>query len=97
VLYKSLMDQRRVWVQRIRTELFHHGVALPEGEIGSKETRAWLAGDGVQLSAATRQRITAGYHMIDATDAEILPLKGDLDVSGDGNRPARPWPTLTTG
>jgi hypothetical protein len=32
-LYKSLADQRRVWIQRIHAELFQHGVALPEGEI----------------------------------------------------------------
>src|ERR1700674_4414516 len=45
VLYKSLLDQRRVWIQRIHAELFQHGVALPEGEIRSKDTRIWLASD----------------------------------------------------
>jgi len=29
-LYKSLIDQRRVWVQRIHAELFQHGVAVPD-------------------------------------------------------------------
>ena len=29
-LYKSLVDQRRVWIQRIHAELFQHGVAVPE-------------------------------------------------------------------
>ena len=28
-LYKSLLDQRRVWIQRIHAELFQHGVAVP--------------------------------------------------------------------
>jgi hypothetical protein len=64
-----------VWIQRIHAELFQHGVAIPEGEIRSGQTRAWLAGDGVPLSAAARHRITAGYRMIDATDAEILTLQ----------------------
>jgi transposase len=81
-LYKSLMDQRRVWIQRIHAELYQHGVALPEGQIRSAHTRAWLAGDAVQLSAAARQRITVGDRMIDATDAEVLPLRRDLERFG---------------
>ena len=43
VLYKSLIDQRRVWIQRIHAELFQHGVALPEDQIRSERTRDWLA------------------------------------------------------
>ncbi len=81
-LYKSLMDQRRVWIQRIHAELYQHGVALPESQIRSAPTRAWLAGDAVQLTAAARQRITVGYRMIDATDAEVLPLRRDLERFG---------------
>ena len=38
-LYKSLVDQRRVWIQRIHAELFQHGVAVPEAEIRSADTR----------------------------------------------------------
>ena len=34
-LYKSLVDQRRVWTQRIHAELFQHGVAVPEAAIRS--------------------------------------------------------------
>ncbi len=82
VLYKSLMDQHRVWIQRIHAELFQHGVALPEGEIRSSGTRLWLASDEVELSPAARQRINAGYHMIDATDAEVLPLKKQIESFG---------------
>src|SRR5918996_1980999 len=50
-LYKTLLDQRRMWIQRIHAELFHHGVSLPEGQIDSAETRDWLAGDTMVLSA----------------------------------------------
>ena len=59
-------------------------MSLPEGQISSAETRQWLAGDTVQLSAAARQRIGVGYHLIDATDAMRLPLRGDLDRFGRG-------------
>jgi transposase len=81
-LYKSLIDQRTVWGQRIHAELFQHGVAVPEGAIRSEHTRAMLADPNVQLSPAARQRITIGYRMIDATDAEALPLRADLQRFG---------------
>jgi len=78
-LYKTLLDQRRMWIQRIHAELFQHGVSLPEGQIAAPQTRDWLAGQGVQLTAAARQRITVGYHLLDATDAMRLPLRADLE------------------
>ena len=81
-LYKSLVDQRRAWIQRIHAELFQHGVAVPEGEIRTPSTRAWLAGDDVALTTAARQRIRVGYAMIDATDAEAAPLKQQLTRFG---------------
>ena len=48
-LYKSLIDQRTVWTQRIHAELFQHGVVVPEGQIRSAATRSWLAGDEVTM------------------------------------------------
>jgi transposase len=81
-LYKTLLDQRGMWIQRIHAELFQHGVSLPEAQISSGETRDWLASDTVQLSAAARQRIAAGYHIIDATEAVRLPLRADLERFG---------------
>ncbi len=81
-LYKSLVDQRTVWGQRIHAELYQHGVAVPEGAIRSEKTRAMLADPSLQLSPAARQRIRVGYAMIDATDAEAQPLKRDLQRFG---------------
>ncbi|MHB1445486.1 MAG: IS110 family transposase [Acidimicrobiales bacterium] len=81
-LYKTLLDQRRMWIQRIHAELFQHGVSLPEAQITSTETRNWLASDTVQLSEAARQRIEAGHQIIDATDAVRLPLRADLERFG---------------
>jgi transposase len=77
-VYKTLVDERRVWVQRIHAELFQHGVALPDGEIRDEQTRAWLAGDTVELSPAGRQRVGVGYRVIDAVEAEIVPLRRQL-------------------
>jgi transposase len=81
-LYKSLVDQRRVWIQRIHAELFQHGVAVPEAEIRTAATRAWLTGEEVGLTPAARQRVRVGLTMIDATDAEALPLKEQLTRFG---------------
>lgn len=81
-LYKSLVDQRTVWGQRIHAELYQHGVAVPEGAIRSEKTRAMLADPSLQLSPAARQRIRVGYALIDATDAEAQPLKRDLQRFG---------------
>lgn len=74
-LYKSLVDQRRVWVQRIHAELFQHGVALPEGDMRSLQVRSWLQSSQVELTPAARQRVETGYRMIDATQEEIAPLR----------------------
>src|SRR5438552_13325724 len=53
-LYKTLLDQRRMWIQRIHAELFQHGVSLPQGQIAAPQTRDWPARQGVQLTAARR-------------------------------------------
>jgi transposase len=81
-LYVSLVDQRTVWCQRIHAELFQHGVAVPEGAIRTPKTRALLADTSLRLSPAARQRIVVGYRMIDATDAEALPLRQELQGFG---------------
>ncbi|MGH9225315.1 MAG: IS110 family transposase [Acidimicrobiales bacterium] len=81
-LYKTLLDQRRMWIQRIHVELSQHGVSLPEGQISSAATRDWLAGDTVALSAAATQRVAVGYHMIAATQAALVALRADIERFG---------------
>jgi transposase len=81
-LYKSLVDQRLVWVQRIHAELFQHGAAVPEAQIRTAATRARLMDDELALSAAARQRLEVSYAMIDATDAQTGPLKEQLTRFG---------------
>jgi hypothetical protein len=60
--------------QRIHAELYQHGVTIPEGAIRSAKTREMLADPKIEVSPAAQQRIRAGYRMIDASDAEALPL-----------------------
>jgi transposase len=77
-LYKTLLDQRTCWTQRIHAELYHHGVAVPEAHIRSDQTRGLLADPGLGLTPAARQRITTGFAMIDATDAQLVPLRVEI-------------------
>jgi transposase len=81
-LYKSLVDQRTQWIQRIHAELFQHGLPVPDGEIVSPATKAWLCDPALPVSDAARQRIRTGYTMIDATNAEALPLRAELTRFG---------------
>ena len=53
-LYVSLVNQRTVWCQRIHAELYHHGVAVPEGAIRTAKTRAMLA-DEIAAAVAGRR------------------------------------------
>jgi len=76
-LYKSLLDQRTAWTQRVHAELYQHGVAVPEDRIASTNTQAWLA-NGVELSDAGRLRVRTGYQMIEATNLALLPLRAEL-------------------
>jgi transposase len=77
-LYKTLLDQRTQWTQRIHAELYQHGVAVPEDTIRSDKTRRLLFDPGLAVSPAAGHRIRTGYAMIDATDTELLDLKRRL-------------------
>ena len=90
-LYKSLVDQRRVWIRRIHAELFQHGVAVPEGAIRSTATRDRLLGDDVDLTPAGRQRVRVGYSMLEATDVEAQSLNRDCSASVIASRRVGRW------
>jgi transposase len=77
-LYKTLLDQRTQWIQRIHAELYQHGVALPDGQIRSEATRSLLTDPALAISPAAQRRIAAGYAMIQATDAQLEPLRAEL-------------------
>ena len=89
-LYKSLVDQRAVWVQRIHAELYQHGVALPEEHVRSENTRELLMdGADLELSAAAQQRIRVGYRMIDAVHAEAEALRDQVTKFGRKQKACR--------
>ena len=81
-LYKTLVDERSSWVQRIHAELYQHGVTLPETSIRWAKTRELLEDDGLEISPAGRQRVLTAYRMIDAITVESRALKADLQRFG---------------
>jgi transposase len=74
-LRHTLVDQRREWQQRMQAVLYHHGVP-PRRWLMTSESRAWLARLG--LPPAAREQITVALSMIDAHDAQLVPLDQEL-------------------
>lgn len=76
-LYKSLVDTRTEWLQRMHAVLFHQGVPVPEGQLTVPGVRAWLLGE-VDLSPAGRRQLRTGYGMVDHVNGELSELRRDL-------------------
>jgi transposase len=74
-LRHTLVDQRREWQQRMQAVLYHHGVP-PRSWLLGVESRAWLV--GLTLPAAAREQITIALTLIDALDAQLVPLDREL-------------------
>ena len=96
-LYKSLVDQRTMWCQRIHAELYQHGVAVPEGAIRSARDpgaargrrRAAVAGgpaaDPGRLSDDRRDRCRGPAAQARPATLRCPPAR----VSGVGRRAVR--------
>lgn len=74
-LRKTLVDERTAWQQRIHALLFHHGIRRPRALL-TRDGRASL--DRLELSPSARQALTVALAMIDACDAQIVPLDREL-------------------
>jgi transposase len=70
-LRHTLVDQRREWQQRMQAVLYHHG-APPRAWLLGTASRAWLT--SLQLPPAAREQITIALTLIDAVDAQLVPL-----------------------
>lgn len=74
-LRKALVDDRTAWIQRIRAQLFHHG--LPDAsKLTTAAGRMML--DTASLPAAARQVIDVAVRSIDRLEDEIAPLDAQL-------------------
>jgi len=75
-LRKTLVDERTAWVQRIRATLFHHGVSGVPDELLSERGRAFLA--ALELPSDALERIEVSLQMVEALNAQLAPLEGEL-------------------
>jgi transposase len=70
-LRHTLSEQRSEWQQRIQATLYHHGCPQRRSlMIG--DGRAWLAAQPLPQTA--REQVTVALAMIDALEAQIVPL-----------------------
>jgi transposase len=74
-LYKTLVDERTGWQQRIHAVLFHQG-APSITDLLTVEGRRRL--DAAALSPAGRQAVTVGLRAIAHIDQELVPLRAEL-------------------
>jgi transposase len=74
-LYKDLSDERTGWQQRMHATLYHLGAPAQRNLlVGDRDRLARIQG----LSPAARQAITVALSMIDALDAQIAGVRGEL-------------------
>ena len=97
-LYKTLVDQRSTWVQRIHAELYQHGVTLPESSIRWAKTRELLRRRRTRDQSGRPATGPDGYRMIDAITDRVTPAEGrPADASGLVSPVVERWSTASTG
>src|ERR687895_1768906 len=70
-LRHTLVDQRREWQQRMQAVLYHHGVP-PRSWLLGAANRRWLI--ELDLSPSGREQITTALTLVDAIEAQLVPL-----------------------
>jgi transposase len=72
----TLIDERTQWLQRIQATLFHHGVGGTPERLRTAEGREFLV--RLPLPDDARERIEIALGMIDAIEAQLVPLEREL-------------------
>src|SRR3954469_3061733 len=76
-LFKDLREEHTAWVQRVHAILLHQGAPAIAGDLlGADNRRRLEAAD--QLSAAGREAVVAALRILDALDAELVPLRKQI-------------------
>ena len=94
-LYKTLVDQRSTWVQRIHAELFQHGVTLPETSIRWAGTGELLDDEQLEIEPRVAADVTRSDNRRDHD--RVTPVEGrhaalrstSAGLSGTGRQPVR--------
>jgi transposase len=76
-LFKDLREEHTAWVQRIHAILLHQGAPAIVGDLLGGDNRRRLAA-GEQLSPAGREAVAAALRILDALDAELVPLRKQI-------------------
>jgi transposase len=76
-LFKDLREEHTAWVQRIHAILLHQGAPALAGDLLGADNRRRLEA-GEQLSPAGRQAVTTALRILDALDAELVPLRKQI-------------------
>jgi transposase len=74
-LRHTLSEQRGEWQQRIQAVLYHHGCPQRRN-LMTREGQRWLAVQS--LPACAREQVAVARAMIDAIDAQLVPLTREL-------------------
>src|SRR3954468_1497182 len=74
-LRHTLVDARREWQQRMQAVLYHPGVPS-RSWLMTDASRAWLT--QLELPATAGEQLTIALAMIDAHDAQLIPLDQQL-------------------
>src|SRR3954469_12462761 len=76
-LFKDLREEHTAWVQRIHAILLHQGAPAIAGDLLGADNRRRLEA-GEQLSEAGRQAVATALRVLDALDAELVPLRKQI-------------------
>jgi transposase len=76
-LFKDLREEHTAWVQRIHAILLHQGAPAITGDLLGADNRHRLE-SGEQLSEAGRQAVATALRILDALDAELVPLRKQI-------------------
>src|SRR3954468_9284807 len=75
-LRHTLIGERTQWMQRIQATLFHHGISGTPDKLRTRDGREFL--DELALPGDARERIEVALAMVDAIDAQMVPLEREL-------------------
>ena len=76
-LFRDLREQHTAWVQRIHAILLHQGAPAITGDLLGTDNRRRLEA-GEQLSPAGQQAVATALRILDALDAELVPLRRQI-------------------
>jgi transposase len=76
-LFKDLREEHTAWVQRVHAILLHQGAPAIAGDLLGADNRRRLEA-GEQLSPAGREAVATALRILDALDAELVPLRRQI-------------------